>query len=66
MKAFAGRKCSLCKAAIPEGTDIHYDAASKTVQHWDCHESQPPDPADYDKAESLGFRDYDELMKENS
>jgi hypothetical protein len=56
MKAFPGKKCSICKAAIPTGTDIHYDGETKTVQHWECFEREEPPSADQIAlAERLGF-----------
>lgn len=63
MKAFAGRRCSICKTAIVEGTDVHYSAGSKTIEHWECWDKlQPPSLGEIMKASELGWLPHAEAM----
>lgn len=56
MRAFAGKRCSVCKESIPEGTDVHYEPSTKTVAHWACYEKdEPPGPEQFRLADELGF-----------
>lgn len=66
MKAFPGKKCSICKAAIPTGTDIHYDGETKTVQHWACYE-EPAEPTvdGLAIANKLGFIESDIVERDS-
>jgi hypothetical protein len=63
MKAFPGKRCSICKESIPAGTDVHYDGENKTLQHWSCYEKpQPPGPESFRLADELGFLAHGDAM----
>ena len=54
-------KCRYCGSPVMIGRD-EYDIETKTSYHLECREEEdnaPPSPADYRRAEALGFIHYD-------